>query len=317
MARAQGSLEYLIILAVVLTVSGVVVAYMTGIIGAHKSSVTITDCKQAAIDCKASRLLSSNDPCLACDTACKDSTGAEVFDGATYCCTNSQPEMIFGNSSGCGGGFTYKCNDGTALLQCSTSPLYGGKYCNHGVFEPGCSSHGCDCLDARFTCTPATDLCTGELFYDEFTNLNSWTGDITLNIYWFVATPSYMGNLPSLFNQSNSAYEHSYGQKYIYHSKNTVGYKNIQVSFWAYPHLTDALPVPGENMTVDWSADGTNWNNLYAKQTSNAWEYSSYSLPAAADNNPNFQVRVGCYDWHQAGWEWCAVDTFRIIGSKI
>ena len=152
MARAQGSLEYLIIIAVVLAVSGIVVGYMTGIVGEHRSSATITGCKQAAVDCKASKLLSSTDPCLSCDTTCKDSSGVELFDGATYCCNHGQAETIFANSPGC-----YACGD--------ANPCLGGLNCiNHDCLTctPATESLYCPagthCIDNQcLTCTPATE----------------------------------------------------------------------------------------------------------------------------------------------------------------
>jgi len=153
MPRAQGSLEYLVILAVILTVSGIVIGYMTGIISGQRSSVTITGCKQVAVDCKASKLLSPSDPCTACDTACKDSSGVELFDGATYCCNRGQPDMVFATSPGC-----YACSDTNpctgAGLHCIDhdcrvcTPATEGTYCSAGTH----------CIDNQcLVCTQATE----------------------------------------------------------------------------------------------------------------------------------------------------------------
>ena len=254
MARAQGSLEYLVIIAIVLAISSVVMLYATGIIGTQKSSVSTSTCKQASIDCKLSKMSSPTDQCDQCDAACKDSTtGIEIFSGATLCCKAGKTDMIYAGT-------------------------------------PGCSS------------VPVQK----ELFYDEFANLNAWTGDIIGVIYWHVVANGY--------SQSNSAYLHSYSAWRINHTQSTVGYNYIQVSFWAFPDFYDV----GEWMKVDWSADGgITWNNLYTAQHTTSWVYNSYSLPATANNNPNFKVGVYCYDWHSAGAESCAIDVFRIIGTQI
>jgi len=102
MARAQGSLEYLIIISVVLAISAIVIMYTTGIIGGQKSSVSISTCKQASIDCKLSKMSSPTDQCDQCDAACKDSTtGIEIFSGATGCCKAGKTDMIYTGTPGC------------------------------------------------------------------------------------------------------------------------------------------------------------------------------------------------------------------------
>jgi len=104
MAKAQGSLEYLIIISAVLAIAAIVVLYLTGVFGGQVSTVSIGSCKQATVDCKASRMISPNDPCLACNSSCKDlTTGKEIFPNATLCCVQARAEMIYADSPGCGG----------------------------------------------------------------------------------------------------------------------------------------------------------------------------------------------------------------------
>ena len=146
MARAQGSLEYLIIIAIVLAVSAVVISYSTGILGGGKSSISVTSCKQAAVDCKAAKMLSSTDPCLPCDTACKDSGGVELFDGATFCCNHGLPEMVFANSPGC-----YGCKDSTDCL--SPTPFCLANVCVECRDNTDCPLTGTVC-SASHACVP-------------------------------------------------------------------------------------------------------------------------------------------------------------------
>jgi hypothetical protein len=155
MAKAQGSLEYMIIIAVVLAVSAVVVTYMTNAMAGQKTSVSISSCKQAAIDCKSSKMLSPNDPCIACNTACKDSSGIELFDGATYCCTAGRPDMIYPNSTGCGAGYTTTtCSDGTLKANCSINKP---KYCDLNLkLVDDCVTCGCP---ENYTCNATSKSC--------------------------------------------------------------------------------------------------------------------------------------------------------------
>src|SRR5512136_782782 len=87
MASAQGALEYLAIIAAVLGIAAVLVYSISGVVSAQVPSAAIGTCKQAAIDCKNSRLVTPNDPCPSCDSACRNpSTGKELFFGAISCC---------------------------------------------------------------------------------------------------------------------------------------------------------------------------------------------------------------------------------------
>jgi len=141
MPRAQGAIEYLVIVAAVLTIAAIVTVFMSGLLSGQSSAVSINACKQASVDCKASRLLAPVDPCSQCIQACTDSKGAEVFAGAIYCCNTSQSNMIYSGSPGCGGGTT-TCSDGTALDTCKTTKP---KYCppGGGQLTDTCSICGC------------------------------------------------------------------------------------------------------------------------------------------------------------------------------
>jgi len=102
MKRAQGALEYLIIIAAVIGIAAVVVYTLSGVMSSKSSSVSISSCKQAATNCKASKLLSPNDPCIACASACKNQvTGVELFSGAATCCAAGESSKIYAGSLEC------------------------------------------------------------------------------------------------------------------------------------------------------------------------------------------------------------------------
>jgi len=246
MSSAQGSLEYLIIIAVVLAVSAIVIMYTTGIIGGQKSSVSVSSCKQAAANCQASRFLSPNDPCLACDTACKDSTGVEIFNGATYCCNHTQTNLIYAGSLGCGGGYSY-----------------GGS--------------------------------RTVIYSDSFSNLSGWIGQLSSSCTdtggWCIGS----GQTGTGANMS------SHGTYSINRTQPTVGYSGIQISFQA-AFCGDVSSGSIEYLQVDWSGDGgSTWNTLLHTTSIFTWTPESYTLPASADENPNFVVRITAYDSHGVG----------------
>ena len=87
--KAQGSLEYLVIIAAVLAISAVVVYFVAGATKSQVSSTNFAKCKQAASDCASSHLLSPNDPCISCETACtvngRDLIGITGVSAVNFC----------------------------------------------------------------------------------------------------------------------------------------------------------------------------------------------------------------------------------------
>jgi len=108
--RAQGSLEYMVIIAVILAISGIVILYTSGILGTQKSAVSISLCKQTAEKCKLSKMTSPTDPCNACIAACANYTftcwgspaAKSISKGAIGCCKNGKSDQIYFGSPGCG-----------------------------------------------------------------------------------------------------------------------------------------------------------------------------------------------------------------------
>ena len=93
--KAQGSLEYLIIIAVVMAIVAVAVLFFSGAFSSAKTSTALADCRQAAAECKALKFNSPNDPCLRCNTACVDPvTRLEAGPNATVFCKQGKPENV-------------------------------------------------------------------------------------------------------------------------------------------------------------------------------------------------------------------------------
>ena len=83
--KAQGALEYLILIAAVLAIAAVVVLFITSTGGSSASSAALSACKEAAGSCS---LLLMNGPnsCSQCDTACVGSSGKEILPDAVHMC---------------------------------------------------------------------------------------------------------------------------------------------------------------------------------------------------------------------------------------
>ncbi len=107
-SRAQGSLEYLMVVAVILAVAGIVVYFVANSSGKSVTDSNFAECKKAANQCQGSRLLAPNDPCLFCEKACTVN-GKDILEGtgfsAVELCKQGDSESIYKRKvSGCGNG---------------------------------------------------------------------------------------------------------------------------------------------------------------------------------------------------------------------
>jgi hypothetical protein len=96
--RAQGAIEYLIIIAAVLAISAIVVIFVTGAFTGTSGAADVSKCKTAAANCGA-QILGGSAACAACDTACVDSKGNEVSFGAIQSCKTGHPAAIIRESA--------------------------------------------------------------------------------------------------------------------------------------------------------------------------------------------------------------------------
>ncbi len=142
-----------------------------------------------------------------------------------------------------------------------------------------------------------------QLFYDDFTDMSAWTGNIG-STTWHTVLSGYNSNF--------SAFKDAYGTHYISHAQSTAGYSDITVSFAALNRLQDT----GEFLGMFWY-DGTTWTSK-GNLPRTGWTYYSYTLPVSAANNPNFAIKFVCYDWHTYdATDYCQIDAVKITGTPI
>lgn len=92
--KAQGSLEYLLLVGAVLIIAGVAIVILIQSVST-KNTVNYTQCQSAAKQCQFLLLIKSDYNCQTCDVECIDpATNAELFSGAVNYCKQGQPEMI-------------------------------------------------------------------------------------------------------------------------------------------------------------------------------------------------------------------------------
>ncbi|MEM3411929.1 MAG: class III signal peptide-containing protein [archaeon] len=102
--RAQGAMEYMIMITAVLVIASIIILFMTGVFKTTKSGGDIELCKQAAARCQQARLTNPNDPCNFCDEACS-SNGVDILDksggSAIDCCKLGNVSAIYEGSKVC------------------------------------------------------------------------------------------------------------------------------------------------------------------------------------------------------------------------
>ncbi len=79
--RAQGALEYLIIIAAVLGISAVVVLFVSSAFIGSSGGADISKCRLAAANCQKDLALGITTSCDYCIKACTDSGGRDILDG--------------------------------------------------------------------------------------------------------------------------------------------------------------------------------------------------------------------------------------------
>lgn len=97
MKKAQGSLEYLIIVAAVLAVAAIVVLFLTGSFGVTKAGASVSECKAAASQCSVDIATTTGAICDYCEEKCTDvgmSTDTSKYADSVEACKDGAPNYI-------------------------------------------------------------------------------------------------------------------------------------------------------------------------------------------------------------------------------
>jgi hypothetical protein len=101
MARAQGALEYLVIIATSIAILAVIVMISTNYFTANTTDYLYNSCREAASRCKMAISGNPADQCVFCNNACNLTNSSEIFTGAVSCCKLGRTSEIYQKSSGC------------------------------------------------------------------------------------------------------------------------------------------------------------------------------------------------------------------------
>jgi hypothetical protein len=156
MKIAQGSLEYLILIAVALAVISVVTLVSVNYLGGQQGQYSFTLCKNAAANCKVAISVNPKDACSYCDTNCKTSAGEEIFPDASRCCKLGRTDSIYEGATG------EDCDLCLEPADCGGNPCCLGACCP--ISEGTCCGSACcssDQVCESQTCiTPACTVTT-------------------------------------------------------------------------------------------------------------------------------------------------------------
>jgi uncharacterized protein (UPF0333 family) len=148
--KAQTGLEYLIILAAIITIASVSVYLVSGNSKGNSQSVIFRSCQEAASQCAMMKMANPSAACSLCDSQCVDTdTGFDIITGmprsdtagAVSCCKKGSVADIYSGSEGNCAAASTTCDGITPYGQCaSTNP----KYCfNNGTIGDNCNQCGC------------------------------------------------------------------------------------------------------------------------------------------------------------------------------
>jgi uncharacterized protein (UPF0333 family) len=174
MTRAQGALEYLIIITMVIAIIAIVASFVVNYFSTQTGQYYYASCSSAAATCKTTLVVDPYNPCTVCDNACNYSNGTEIFTNAVICCKIGNASEIYTGSSGCTGcsndllctGQLQKCCDNI----CKNVACKVDGDCPHVA----CSTSVCSAADpCNPTCVNTPRSCYADLVIAEgFSGIN-------------------------------------------------------------------------------------------------------------------------------------------------
>ena len=175
--KAQGSIEYLVIIAAVLVVSGLVIYLVTGSAGGSKQDILYGNCVAATQQCKLLKAVNSHDTCKVCENQCiEPATGEPLFPGIIECCQSGNSSGIYVGSTSCDGVIPTTCNNngtcdaGETNTNCPGDCPVAPPTCTdvdkdgYFVFDVTDCPAGNDCNDGNASINPgAVEVCIGNV----------------------------------------------------------------------------------------------------------------------------------------------------------
>ncbi len=150
--RAQGALEYLIIIAAVLGISAVVVLFIGGTFTGSSGGADLSKCRLAAANCQKDMATGLSSTCPYCDTACVDSSGKDLLSKTQGCgtaCEQCKKGSVTSGGSSPGIGLLnyWKMDEGIGTSIGSSAGGYTGSLGGTvvGNFESVLDGFGLDC----------------------------------------------------------------------------------------------------------------------------------------------------------------------------
>ncbi|MBI2022970.1 peptidoglycan-binding protein [Candidatus Giovannonibacteria bacterium] len=143
--------------------------------------------------------------------------------------------------------------------------------------------------------TAAADSLFGDGF--ETGDYSLWTSGNPEPAVWTTDTTSHAGAQASKVTGDNDE------TKYLFKNISTAGFNNVVLNYFFRAvdlEEEDVAGIDHDNMTVQWTSDGTNWLDLFQINDTNdsvnlsdpvVWTPETHTLGTAANDNANFAVR--------------------------
>ena len=132
--KAQGALEYLIIIAAVLGILALVVLFVLAAFSGSSGGADVSKCRLAASACSNNMATGVSTTCRECETACKDSAGKEPVFDAVYACKAGKSRAI-SSETGLVFGWHFDEGSGSSAIDASGNG-YTGSMAGGIVYAP-------------------------------------------------------------------------------------------------------------------------------------------------------------------------------------